>query len=247
MTGVTNSFEPPIPGQHISIPTQTQYCSEKIYDISNEVSKSMSDYFQSDEFKATFAKIPSVKPSEAVDIVLNDFQPINSWVEENGGETFDDKTTTKYIIDLSTNRKYWNQPTWLIRIKGFLLCLGTPLVHLVASVYIIGIKSIRLISFWHFWKKAEPDQAHFIARLADAGTDLLHLIAAPFVYVALECAALYTVILPHDGRKLYASIERAQYGQQLIPFVFPELLAPCFQPSPTKHLFRGDPNGSTAC
>jgi hypothetical protein len=41
------------------------------------------------------------------------------------------------------------------------------------------------------------------------------------------------VFAPYDDRKLYASIERAQYGHFI--------LAPCFQPDPKSHAFGGDP------
>ena len=49
-----------------------------------------------------------------------------------------------------------------------------------------------------------------------------------------ELAALYGCIRPYDGRKLYATIERAMYGDSV--------LAPCFQPSPTSHALGGDIN-----
>ncbi|MDE3055240.1 MAG: hypothetical protein KGI80_00870 [Verrucomicrobiota bacterium] len=38
--------------------------------------------------------------------------------------------------------------------------------------------------------------------------------------------------MPHDGRKLYATLERVLYGG--------DCLAPCFQPSAFRHLFHGN-------
>ncbi|MBS4171388.1 hypothetical protein NEOC95_002136 [Neochlamydia sp. AcF95] len=55
----------------------------------------------------------------------------------------------------------------------------------------------------------------------------------PVALVGLELAAIYGIFTPYNGRKLYASIERAQYGKFT--------LAPCFQPGPTCHASGGNP------
>ena len=52
------------------------------------------------------------------------------------------------------------------------------------------------------------------------------------VYVDLLLAAVYGLALPNNGKKLYATLERFAFGD----FV----LAPCFQPRATSHLFGGD-------
>ena len=55
---------------------------------------------------------------------------------------------------------------------------------------------------------------------------------APIFYVGLELSAIYGLVLPYDGGKLYATFERCAFGTHK--------LAPCFQPHPTEHLFGGD-------
>ena len=75
-------------------------------------------------------------------------------------------------------------------------------------------------------------------KLADAGKDSLRIVAAPFSILGLELAALYGLIRPYDGRKMYATIERAMYGNPI--------LAPCFQPEPERHAFGGDINERNA-
>lgn len=69
-------------------------------------------------------------------------------------------------------------------------------------------------------------------RIISAGGDLLRIVATPISLIGLELSAIYGIFNPFDGRKLYASFERATYGKHI--------LAPCFQPDPEKHLFGGD-------
>lgn len=91
----------------------------------------------------------------------------------------------------------------------------------------------KLISLSHFWVK-KSEKCDFKSRLKDAGKDFLRIIAQPVTLVGLELAAIYGLFRPYDGRKLYASFERAAYGDSI--------LAPCFQPDPEKHLFGGNMN-----
>ena len=127
-----------------------------------------------------------------------------------------------------------------MRVKSALLTLGTPLVHAIASIINVAIRVFKLITFSHFRAERNEDKGHynFRARLADAGIDLCRVIATPLSFVCLELAALYGLIRPYDGRKLYASIERATYGSFI--------LAPCFQPRPQFHAFGGDINSRDA-
>lgn len=75
----------------------------------------------------------------------------------------------------------------------------------------------------HFWIKREGEEKYnFKARLIEAGKDLLRIVASPIAIIGLELAAIYGLMRPYDGRKLYATFERAIYGNALIP--------PCFQP-----------------
>jgi hypothetical protein len=101
--------------------------------------------------------------------------------------------------------------------------------HPFASVFNIAYRIFKLVTFSHFWveKKSEVNESgereyNFKARLTDAGQDLLRIVATPVAIIGLELVAIYGLFRPYDGRKLYASIERATYGNGM--------LAPCFQP-----------------
>jgi len=99
----------------------------------------------------------------------------------------------------------------------------------------VAFRILKLATLSHLWiRKAGEDKYNFKARVKDAAVDLLKVAIHPIVIVGLELAAIYGVFRPYDGRKLYASLERAQYGNHV--------LAPCFQPDPRRHLFGGDIN-----
>ena len=149
------------------------------------------------------------------------------------------KTVFMYLIDPTTGRFYLNQSTSCVRVKCLALALGTPLVHTIMSVLNVGYLILKLVTLSHFWMKKEGENTYsFKARLKSAGQDALRIVTTPFALIALEFSALYGVLRPYDGRKLYATFERAQYGNSI--------LAPCFQPSPTSHALGGDVNNRSA-
>ncbi|KIC74701.1 hypothetical protein DB42_AZ00560 [Neochlamydia sp. EPS4] len=164
---------------------------------------------------------------------LANFQLINGWKPALDSAKWSDGSP-KYLIDTSTGRKYWNEPKNSVRFKCFLLILGTPIVHSLASLVNTAYRIVKLASFSHFWTgKATENSYSFKGRLKDAGQDLLRVVTPPVVLVGLELAAIYGIFTPYNGRKLYASIERAQYGKFT--------LAPCFQPGPICHASGGAP------
>jgi len=136
----------------------------------------------------------------------------------------------KWIVD-STGRKYFNEPKNTVRLKCLSLIFGTPFVHPIAAVVNALYRLFLLVTFVHFWKPLKGERASLKNRASEAGKDILRLFATPLL-AALPLAALYGVFCPYDGRKLYATIERAVYGGAI--------LAPCFQPDARSHLLGGD-------
>ncbi|GAB4228505.1 MAG: hypothetical protein Tsb0021_05900 [Chlamydiales bacterium] len=169
---------------------------------------------------------------------LSDFQPINRWKPDLDGPKYYDGTA-QYLIDQATGRKYLNESKGVVGYKCFLLILGTPIVHTITSVMNVAYRIVKLVTLSHFWMQKDGEQSYnFKNRLKDAGTDLLRIATQPIALVGLELAAIYGLFRPYDGRKLYASIERAQYGNYI--------LAPCFQPNAQEHLLGGDINERNA-
>ena len=164
------------------------------------------------------------KVKEKRSSILDEFQLVNKWTHKD-----------KSVVDETTGRLYLNDSEGTVRFKCLALCVGTPIVHLVAGVLNIAYRVIRLISGFHFWKTVKDEREYdFEVRCEDFKMDVLKIVANPFALIGLELAALYGIFMPYDGRKLYASIERSVYGGAV--------LAPCFQPNAQKHLFGGDIN-----
>lgn len=174
-------------------------------------------------------------------IQWRDFQPVNNWIPDVKGEKWGccaEQAEPKFLMDESTGRKYLNESKGIVRFKCILLTLGTPFVHPIASLFNAAYRIIKIVSLSHFWLPRAEKGYHFKARVLSACKDLLRVVAWPLTIVGLELAAIYGWIRPYDGRKLYASIERANYGNFI--------LAPCFQPMPTSHFFGGDVNRKDA-
>lgn len=191
-------------------------------------------------------------------ITIRDFIPINTWTLDNEGPIWvpdfppidesdlDNQGSIyhyndfnpKYIIDESTGRRYWNESKGIVRFKCALLTVGTPLIHPLTSVVTgVGLSALRVLSLSHFWAPYDIN-ASFSEKLVNMSTDLLKIVIWPLFLLALELSAIYGLISPYNGRKLYASLERAYYDGAV--------LAPCFQPDPTRHAFGGDPTKRNA-
>lgn len=173
-------------------------------------------------------------------VTIQDFKPVNKWTLDNQGPTWmdSDDFDPEYIIDQSTGNRYWNESKGTIRFKCVLLSLGTPLLQpLISSVAGVGLSALKILSLSHFWAPNDITSS-LSERLVDMSLDLLKILLWPIVLLGLEISALYGIFNPYDGRKLYASIERAYYGGPVI--------APCFQPDPTRHAFHGDPRKRNA-
>jgi hypothetical protein len=178
-----------------------------------------------------------------MNIVKGDFQPYNNWKLDTMGEKwslgFGCKLEPKFIIDQTTNRRYFNESKGVVGFKCFLLSIGTPFIHGLASIANIAYRILKIVTLAHLWLPKDGEKSYQIKqRLHDLGFDCLRIIATPLTYVCLEMSALYGLFTPYNGRKLYASIERAAYGNFI--------LAPCFQPDAKYHALGGDINKKNA-
>ncbi len=171
-------------------------------------------------------------------ISFGDFCPINTWEPDTKGQKWSNGEP-QMLIDKTTGKHYLNEYKHVVAIKCFLLTIGTPVVHSIVSLVNVAYKIIKLISFSHFWEEREEEKSYSLkGRLQEAGQDFLRVLTTPLALMGLELAAFYGLFTPYNGRKLYASIERAQYGHFI--------LAPCFQPRPQFHAFGGDMNEQNA-
>ncbi|MFN0065268.1 MAG: hypothetical protein ACKVOH_03410 [Chlamydiales bacterium] len=96
------------------------------------------------------------------------------------------------------------------------ITLLTPIAQTCASVMNVAYRALRLISFAHFWESRAEEGYAFTARTLEASKDLLRIIAAPFALIALFASSVYAWFDVKNGIKLYAAIERAEYGGELL-------------------------------
>lgn len=168
-------------------------------------------------------------------VVLKDFCLINQWQPDHTGRKWmGGHGMPQKLIDMSTGRKYLNEEKSVVGFKCFLLTFGTIPVHAIASVINIALRIVTLVTFADFWLPGNSGRNDLKSRAMDYLENLLKIASAPLVIIALELSAIFGMVMPYDGRKLYASFERWSYGSFI--------LAPCFQPDPTSHLFGGDIN-----
>lgn len=165
-------------------------------------------------------------------LVKADFFLNNEWTPYKSGPKWEDEPEVpKYLLDRFTGRLYWNESKRVVGFKCALLTLGTPIVHATVG---LALKIFNVITL----SALRSGEGSLKERFMAFGKDVARLALLPLGIIALEMAALYGVFSPYNGRKLYASLERAFYGEFL--------LAPCFQPDPTCHLFGGDPSKHNA-
>lgn len=162
-------------------------------------------------------------------LTFQDFNPFSSWKPYPNGLTFEDRTPY-FVKDLNTGKIYLNEDTRVIRFNCLLLATATPLVHSVACLFKCAL--ILLDATWAI-RDQNKGLKHRITNCAALLFKAVLIATAP---IFLELAALYGMSLsPHNGRKLYASLEKLTYDKFM--------LAPCFQPAPEQHYFGGAQHG----
>lgn len=174
-----------------------------------------------------------------MELTLKDFKPVNNWIPDSDGPSWRYAQGSNYLIDGSTGRKYFNEEPETIRTKCILLILGTPLIHSIASICNVVYRTFKVLTLAELWLEDNEEKPYQLkGRLIRVAADLAKAVSAPLVLAGLCLSAIYGVFMPYDGRKLYAALERAEYGGPI--------LAPCFQPDPDSHFFGGDVNRKDA-
>ena len=151
--------------------------------------------------------IPSLFEPPARFPKLTCFTP-GKWHVDSSGPKFSNENRPMWIEDLTSKKKYLNFSDSNIRAKCLALAFGAFTVSLLAMIV----------------KVLAPDESFTDGAKA--------LILMPFMILALFFAALYGIVSPQNGRKLYNEVESSYFDQWR--------LAPCFNPEATKHLFGSD-------
>lgn len=165
---------------------------------------------------------------------------------EIGGKTYSAKEweivdgAPKWVRDKTTGKLYLNESKNLTRFKCGLLVVFSPPMHAIACVTNFCYRGLKIIAGYHFTDACNDGcPTDLRSRFKELGRDILRVgvSATGLPIVVHELSALYGLVNPRDGRKLYSSFERAIYGEEMcMP------TAPCFWPHATHHFFGGDIN-----
>jgi hypothetical protein len=158
-----------------------------------------------------------------MDVCRADFNLVSEWKIERSGPKCVDCGAPLYVIDKATGRRYSNESKLAISLKCASLALLTLPFHALGAIVVVAYRIIKAISRFLPSRKLH----HFSARYTAAGKDLAKAVAAPLAVIGLEAAALYGIFRPLNGRKIYATLERATYKDSV--------LAPSFQPDQSHH------------
>lgn len=160
-------------------------------------------------------------------ITWQDFNPITKWVvsQEYATNPFN-MEQEQLLKDVATGKFYLNQEVGVLRYKCCCLVVMTPIVKTLDSIGSIAYRIRRLVLCTHFRLEEKEREYSIIDGFTDAAIDILKIIATPLFLIAMEFAAIYGILSPRNGAKLYATLERVTYGYANYN------LAPCFQPIP---------------
>jgi len=174
---------------------------------------------------------------QKIPITFKHFMPISSWKKDEASGS---------VIDKETNDKYDDDSCSTIRVKCAATFAATPIAQSIGLLLNLANRIGKLFLFAHLWAPSS-ESYNFKARITEMGKDLFRVVSTPFILLGLLFASAYgATISPHNGRKLYATLERSAYAGGYHRFILREkndlqtaLIGLCFQPEPKAHLFGG--------
>ena len=163
---------------------------------------------------------------------ITDFYPSNQWSIDQ---------LSQLVTDQSTGKNYPYRAITQLTALHLKLTAATLLVQTAAAIAFIGLRILKLISFWHFWKDREAPY-EFKARLRDAAADLLKIVTAPLSIIALQFVALSgaasaiygSADSAYSAAKIYSSIEEFQHDRYLLSSFLNAAPRPPDSTKPTK-------------
>lgn len=161
-------------------------------------------------------------------VTIRDFCPINRWDEGWLG------TLSPVIRDKTTGTVYSNRPIRFVRLKCLQLAAATPILHLMMMMVQISRESLDTLTLAHFrtsyrlrhkksikqWIGLQQNEHWALTATKQTAQDIVLLLLSLPLFIGLELSALYGVLNPRDGRKLYGSFERLRYSEPLLSTSF---------------------------
>ncbi len=170
----------------------------------------------------------------APSLTFKDFYPINNWELDNDKNCptwpvespldphkFIWGSVPTNVIDKSTGRYYLHESESWVSFKCtlvfFVTLIAQPFGCLFNALY--RIKKIITVDY-------PTDSAFFAGKhpmkalKAAMWLDIKRILFTPVALVCLPLSALYGIVRPNDGKKLYTSFERALYGRPIFAAAF---------------------------
>jgi len=169
-------------------------------------------------------------------LTINDFRPCcNGWHEDTSGikvNHAEGSTSCKvfeiikafhslehlkegsplFIIDKSTGHRYINTPKERLRDNNF-VTMAVSILSLPTMILNISVmKTLRVVSFYHFWKDSEVTLT-LSDRLKSTAADIARVVALPLAILGLTLSPVYGLISPRNGEKMFTSIQRAFFNE----------------------------------
>lgn len=113
--------------------------------------------------------------------------------------------TYRFVRDNVTGEIYNGDPTWLIRFKCLMLCPGTVIAATARTVGHVAVGIFHLLSIPFC---AYQGKKRVLVALKKSQDAFLNALRAPLYGVLGIGAALYGILRPYEGRKLYGYLER---------------------------------------
>lgn len=153
-------------------------------------------------------------------VTLRHFHPFNKWIDSGFPQ----------LVDETTGDFYSHEEANIKRFKCLVLVIATPITQSIGLILNIINRVGLILSSTYSWTHDKFEERPLCEMMKEFSDNILSLALTPIILVGMELAAIYGLVKPFDGGKLYASFERLAYGK--------EFLAPCFQPNRYLHTFN---------
>lgn len=153
--------------------------------------------------------VPDVEIGTTQWLVPEDFKLSSKWEKQWGPAEYEmTSSEAEYLRDKTANRLYHNFIVGL-RLHLIFSMARTAVYDTAIVVMQICFRALKLVSFAYFWIGKKDESSYSLkGRLNDIANDIVKSLKSPFILLAQELSAMYGMINPEDGRKLYASLQR---------------------------------------
>lgn len=176
-------------------------------------------------------------------ISLKDFIPVSSWKVDQ--KICYSNKKPMYAVDSFSKRSYLNESSNTVRFKCLLLSVGTPFIRGGVTLIDVAMRIVFCVTGYRFFEKhyCAHNSYNLSLRFRNVLKDVRSIVVQPLCLMGMQFSAIYGLLTPYNGRKLYASFERSArktMNHDQHNYFANFFLAPCFQPKASYHFFGGN-------